>query len=339
MPYGWRRAHNIAMHKRILRSLAALAVLLVIGTGGYIALEGWGFLDSLYMTLLTFTTVGFQEVRPLSAAGRVFTIFLMALGVSVMLYFLTSLMQGIIEDELFQVFVRRRRMRTTLSKMRQHYILCGFGRVGKEVARAFSAEGAAFIVIDADADAIAQAVDLGYPYLQGNATEDAVLNAAGVEWARGLVAATGDDSDNVFITLTARGLNGALQVVARTADIANAEKLKRAGADRVISPMEIGGRRLAMSAVRPLAVDFLDSMISGAGSDADVRFAEVDITEGSPLAGRAIGDVMRAGDMEPIGLRRADGSMTAAPHRDVRLEPGDSLFVIGVIAAVDALLG
>ena len=325
------------MHKQTKISIAALAALIVIGTGGYMAVEDWSFLDALYMTILTFTTVGFMEVRPLSDAGRVFTIFLMVSGVSVMLYFLSMLMHRIVEDEVFQIFVRRRRMRTTLANMRQHYLLCGFGRVGKEVARAFRAEGADFIVIDADPDAAAEAHELGYAYLQGNATDDSVLNEAGVQWAQGLVAATGNDSDNVFITLTARGLNASLEVVARTADIANAEKLKRAGADRVISPIAIGGRRLAMSAMRPMAVDFMESMASGDPSEPDLRFAEVHVHEDSPLAGRAIGDALPLGGVEILGLRRADGDTLAAPHRTTLLQAGDSLFVIGQSDDVSAL--
>ena len=325
------------MHKQTQISIAALAALIIIGTGGYMAVEDWNFLDALYMTILTFTTVGFMEVRPLSDAGRVFTIFLMVAGVSVMLYFLSRLMHRIVEDEVFQIFVRRRRMRTTLAKMRRHYLLCGFGRVGKEVARAFSAEGADFIVIDADADAVSEAHELGYAYLQGNATDDAVLNEAGVQWAQGLVAATGNDSDNVFITLTARGLNASLEVVARTADISNAEKLKRAGADRVISPLAIGGRRLAMSAMRPMAVDFMESMASGDPGEPDLQFAEVHVQEDSPLAGRAIGDALPLGGVEILGLRRADGATLAAPHRTTLLQAGDSLFVIGQSDDVSAL--
>ena len=325
------------MHKQTKISIAALAALIVIGTGGYMAVEGWSFFDAFYMTMLTFTTVGFMEVRPLSDAGRVFTIFLMVSGVSVMLYFLSMLMHRIVEDEVFQIFVRRRRMKSTLANMRRHYLLCGFGRVGKEVARAFTAEGADFIVIDAAPDATAEAHELGYAYLQGNATDDAVLNEAGVQWAQGLVAATGNDSDNVFITLTARGLNASLEVVARTADIANAEKLKRAGADRVISPLAIGGRRLAMSAMRPLAVDFMDSLASGEPGEPDLRFAEVIVRQDSPLAGRAIADALPLGGVEILGLRRADGTAVAAPHKATLLQAGDSLFVIGQSEDIGAL--
>jgi voltage-gated potassium channel len=299
-------------------------------------LEGWTVIDALYMTVITFTTVGYEEVQPLSTAGRIFNIFLIVGGVGAMLYFLTALMSHIVEEELFAAFVRRRRMRSTLANMRHHYILCGFGRVGREVGRAFAAEGVDFIVVDANDNCIAEAQELGYAYLQGNATEDDILREAGIMRAQGLVAATGDDSDNVYITLSARGLNETMQVVARTSDIANADKLKRAGADKVISPLEIGGRRIALSAVRPLAVDFVDSMLEGA-HDESLQFAEVSIADGSALCGSTIDKIVQNPHIEALGLRHANGEMVAAPHRHIVLQPGDSLFVIGVSDAVSSL--
>ena len=324
------------MFKRGSVGVGILVVLVLVGTGGYMLLEGWDWLDALYMTVITFTTVGFHEVHPLSTAGRVFTIFMAIGGVAAMLYFLTELMRRIVEEEVFYGFVRRRRMRGTLSRMRHHYLLCGFGRVGREVARAFAAEGAEFIVIDASLDVIEEVRELGYLCIQGNAAEDDVLRAAGVEHARGLVAATGNDSDNVYITLSARGLNDELLVVARTADIANAEKLKRAGADKVVSPMEIGGRRIAMSAVRPLAVDFVDSMFDHApDADERLRFAEIPIARDE---GMTVGDLTNDVNVEAIALHRAQGDTIATPHRDSVLYAGDSLFVIGAVDAVGALL-
>ena len=326
------------MFRRFGVSVGILLALLLTGTAGYMAIEGWQLLDALYMTVITFTTVGYHEIQPLSDAGRVFNIFLILGGVAAMLYFLSALMSHIVEEEIFAAFVRRRRMRSTLANMQRHYLLCGFGRVGREVARAFAAERVDFIVVDANERSIAEAQELGYAYIQGNATEDDVLRAAGIERARGLVAATGNDSDNVYITLSARGLNANLQVVARTGDIANADKLKRAGADRVISPLEIGGRRIAMSALHPLAVDFSDSMFQGIRDDR-VQFAELAIGAESALAGSSVGEIARNPQVEALGLRRANGEMIAAPPQDTAIRPGDSLFVIGDKDAVDALTG
>ena len=326
------------MFRRFGVSVGILVFLLFAGTAGYMVIEGWTVIDALYMTVITFTTVGYQEVQPLSTVGRVFNIFLILGGGGAMLYFLTALMSHIVEEEVFHAFVRRRRMRSTLASMRRHYILCGFGRVGREVGRAFAAEGVEFIVIDANDNCITEAQELGYAYIQGNATEDDVLREAGIEHAEGLVAVTGNDSDNVYITLSARGLNETLQVVARTGDIANAEKLRRAGADRVISPLEIGGRRIALSAVRPLAVNIADSIFTGI-HDEQLQFAEIAIDDGSVLCGSTIEKIVHDPNVEALGLRRADGEMIAAPHRHIVLQPGDSLFVIGVGEAVAGLSG
>ncbi len=238
------------MGRRIGVGVALLAALLAVGIAGYMIIEGWSLSDAGYMTVLTFTTVGFQEVHALSHAGRLFTTFLMIAGVATMLYFLSSIMQAIVEHEALRSFVRRRRMRTRLAGERNHYILCGFGRVGREVAAAFQSEGAHFIVVDPDSRAIAEASELGYAYVQGDATQDSVLESAGIARARGLVASTGNDSHNVFISLSAKGLNPDLSIVARASDVNNSAKLRKAGADQVISPHAIGGRRMAMSAMQ-----------------------------------------------------------------------------------------
>ena len=167
------------MFRRFGVSVGILVFLLSAGTVGYMVLEGWTVIDALYMTVITFTTVGYEEVQPLSTAGRIFNIFLIVGGVGAMLYFLTALMSHIVEEEVFHAFVRRRRMRSTLASMRRHYILCGFGRVGREVGRAFAAEGVEFIVIDANDNCIVEAQELGYAYIQGNATEDAITARRG----------------------------------------------------------------------------------------------------------------------------------------------------------------
>ena len=239
------------MGRRIGIGLIPLVILLIIGVAGYIVIERWSFMDALYMTVLTFTTVGFQEVHEPSPAGRAFTIFLMITGVSAMLYFLSAIMQAVVEGEALRSFVRRRRMRTRLAGERNHYILCGFGRVGREVARAFHSEDAHFIVVDPDPRAIAEASQLGYAYVQGDATQDSVLQSASVSRARGLVASTGSDSHNVFIALSARELNSNLFIVARASNVENEDKLRKAGADQVVSPHAIGGRHMAVSAMRP----------------------------------------------------------------------------------------
>ncbi len=237
------------LETQLARSLFALAVLAVVAIAGYMLIEGWSFLDAAYMTVVTFTTVGYEEVRPLSTAGRVFTMFLMVVGVGVMLYILTSAMHLIVSQELLRSLVRRRRMRKRMEKLSGHYIVCGFGRVGKAVALTLQEQSAALVVVDKDMDALAEAEEHGILCVHGDSTQDEHLLAAHVQEARGLVAATGDDSQNVYVALTARGLNPDLYLVARASRPEAGEKLRRAGADEVVLPHVIGGREMALSAL------------------------------------------------------------------------------------------
>ena len=199
---------------RLARGVFALAVVVAVGIVGYMVIEGWSLLDAAYMTIITFTTVGYEEVHPLSSTGRIFTIFLMVAGVGVMLYVLTTVVNLAVANEVGSLF-RRRKLKTRISKLKGHFIVCGFGRVGRVVASTLQGESVPVIVIDKQAEAFAEAEDLGLLYLQGDATRDADLISAQIDKAVGLVAATGDDSENVYITLTARGLNPDLHIVAR----------------------------------------------------------------------------------------------------------------------------
>ena len=234
---------------QLARSLLALAALVSLGVSGYMLIEGWSFLDAVYMTILTFTTVGYEEVRPLSSTGRIFTMFVMVAGVGVMLYILTSVVHMVVAQEALRSLVRRHRMRTRMAKLSDHFIVCGFGRVGRVVALTLQEESTPLIVIDKDPDALTEAQEHGLLYLHGDPTRDEDLLTARVEEARGLVAATGNDSDNVYISLTARGLNASLRIVARASRNDAEDKLRRAGADEVISPYVIGGRHMALTAI------------------------------------------------------------------------------------------
>ena len=236
------------LKNRLVRGVIALAIVAAAGIAGYMVIEGWSLLDAAYMTILTFTTVGYEEVHPLSTAGRIFTIFLMVGGVGVMLYVLTTFVNLAVAHEIGSVF-RRRRMKTRMAKLSGHYIVCGFGRVGRAVATTLQDESISLVVMDKDDDALSEAEELGLLCLKGDATRDADLVSAQIEKAMGLVAATGDDSENVYISLTARGLNPDLNVVARASRPEAEAKLRRAGADKVVSPYAIGGRQMAMTAL------------------------------------------------------------------------------------------
>ena len=233
---------------RLTRGVFALAVVVTVGIVGYMVIEGWSLLDAAYMTIITLTTVGYEEVHPLSSTGRIFTILLMVAGVGVMLYVLTTVVNLAVAHEVGILF-RRRKLKTRIAKLRGHFIVCGFGRVGRVVASTLQGESAPVIVVDNEAEALAEAEDLGLLYLQGDATRDADLISAQIDKAVGLVAATGDDSENVYITLTARGLNPDLHIVARASRPEAEEKLRRAGANGVVSPYSIGGREMALTAM------------------------------------------------------------------------------------------
>ncbi len=313
-------------YSRLTRGGIALLAVLTAGTTGYMVVEGWGFLDAVYMTVITMTTVGYSEVRPLSEAGRIFNLFVMVGGVGLMLYILSVTVQAVVEDEVLKGLFRRRRMRTKIEALEHHYILCGYGRVGREVAAVFRGEGAPFVVVDASEAAVAAAEDDGIPTIRGNATHNETLRQAGVERARGLIAASGSDSDNVVITLTASAINPGLNIVARADDAETSEKLTMAGAGRVVTPYRIGGRRMAFSAIRPMAVDFFEDIVNP--SRAGPRISEVEVLEGSPLAGMTVAKFTEANDMRVLALCKSEGTILFTPESGTVMEPGDGAIVL-----------
>jgi len=320
--------------RRVLLGLLLLLAIIAIGVAGYRLIEGWSLFDSLYMTITTITTVGFQEVHPLDTPGRVFTIFLVVGGVGGALYALTAIIAFVIEGQ-FGLTLGRRRMRSRIAQLKGHFILCGYGRVGEEIARHFKEEGISFVVIDAHPECISRLEAAGHLYIQGDATRDDILKAAGIGEARGLVSAVGADVDNTYITLSARGLNPRLFIEARASNQEAEDKLRRAGADRVVSPTNIGGRRMAMLALRPAVVDFIDTVTLGRGRE--MQLEDVDITPGSRLSGRTVREARRGGDMNILAMWKKDGRFIASPPDDTVLEQGDRLVVIGSPRALAAL--
>jgi voltage-gated potassium channel len=244
----------VSLPRRILPALYVLVIITGSGVAGYMIIEHWSFLDALYMTIRAITTAGYGEVYPLSQGGKVFSIVLLIGGVVGVLYALGLLMQCLLEGQL-GITLRRRRMKTEIAKLKEHFILCGYGRMGREIANTFNDEGIPFVVIENSQESAAMAGEDGYLYLQGDATNDEVLKEARIESARGLVAAVGSDVDNTYITLSARGLCPDLLITARSCSPGVEVKLKRAGANCIVSPHSIGARRMAMLALHPAAVD------------------------------------------------------------------------------------
>ena len=318
---------------RATRGGTALLAVLAIGTTGYVVIEGWSVFDAAYMTVVTMTTVGYAEVKPLSQAGRAFNLFVMLGGVGLMLYILTVTVQAVVEDEVLKGLFRRRRMSAKIESLEQHYIVCGYGRVGREIAAVFRGEEASFVVVDTNEAAVEAAEADGILAICGNATHNETLRQAGVDRARGLIAASGSDSDNVVITLTASAMNSGLNIVARADDAETTEKLTMAGAGRVVTPYRIGGRRMALSAIRPMAVDFFDDIVNP--SRAGPRISEIEVLQGSPIAGMTVAGFTSANDARVLALCRSDGTILFTPEGGTVIEPGDGAIVLGTGAGAD----
>ncbi|PJF40124.1 MAG: potassium channel protein [Phototrophicales bacterium] len=305
-----------------------LGITVLVGTAGYMLIEGWNIIDALYMTVITLTTVGFGEIRPLSESGRIFTIGLILAGVGLITYGLSSAIEYVATGEVARV-IKARRQYERLMAMRDHFIVIGYGRVGREVATTFAEANVPFVVIDSNPAAIERATEEGYVCVQGSGTDDEILLEAGIERARGLVACAGNDATNVFAVLTARALNDRLQIIARAIDEQSESKIIRAGANRVISPYVLGGRRMANLAMRPHVVDFLD--ITSQASGQEQILEEVVIEENSALTNQTIAevDLRRRTGANILALYLPDGQWISNPSPSMVLMPGTRLILLG----------
>jgi voltage-gated potassium channel len=318
--------------RRIAVGVLVFATLLAFGTAGYMLIEGWPFLDALFMTAITLSTVGYGQVHTLSSGGMIFSIFLIFFGVGAVLYVINAIIQTVFEGHLQEV-LGVRKMRTRIDALRGHYVICGFGRVGQEVAHEFEAQNVPFVVIENDLDNQDHARSLGYLYVTENATAEEALLAAGVRRARGLIAAVGSDAENTYITLCARSLNPRLLIVARAGSNRGEERLRQAGADKVISPYRIGGRSIAFAAVYPQETEFVESV------HGDRWVAEIRVDEVSNLAGLSIEEALseRPGVNVVLAVQARDGELMVGPPPERRLEMGDCLIVLGKESKTTAL--
>jgi len=313
--------------QRFLRVAFLLLLILAVGVIGYMTIEGWPFLDALYMTVITLSTVGYEEVQVLSSTGKIFSIVLIFGGVGVMLYTLTTLVRYFFEGR-FTDIIGRHRMKEKITKLKGHIILCGYGRVGREVARALESEETPFVVVDLDQEAVTRATDDGYLCLPGNATNDEILTEAGIHQAKGLAAAVGSDADNLYITLSAKDMRPDLFVVARASTAQSESKLERAGADRTISPFRIGGRHMAMLALHPLVVDFIDTTMYSRGRE--LVLENIKVGSGSPLVDVTVKEGLNCcGAIAILAVKKKDGQLLANPPAETSLELGDELVIIG----------
>lgn len=322
--------------KRALIGLALLLIIILLGTLGYMLVEGWGFFDSLYMTVITLTTVGYGEVHPLTRVGRSFTIGLIFLGMGLMLYVVGYIAQVIVEGQLREV-LERRRLEKEIHKLKNHFIICGYGRIGGVIARELRQAKIPLVIIEDRPETIAHLERASYLYVVGDATQEEVLEMAGVHQARGLVAVVSSDADNVYIILTARTLNPDLLIVARAGEEGSEQKLLRAGADKVISPYVIGGCRMAQTILRPTVVNFID--IAMMGGAMDLALEEIPVGGTSEIVGLSLKDsgIRQKLELIIVAIKRADGQMIFNPKPDTQILLGDTLIALGPRVNLDRL--
>jgi voltage-gated potassium channel len=314
--------------KHLFRSLSLVLAILLIGTLGYHFIEGWGIWDSFYMTVITITTVGYREVAPLSDLGKAFTVFLIFSGMGAIFYFATLLIQFTIEGELYGS-IKRRRWFKQLEEIKNHFIICGFGRVGSHTAEEFAKANIPFLVIDISPDAISLARSLGYLALQGDATDEEILRLAGVERARGMISCLPSDALNLYAILTARLLNPNLYIVSRVEHEEAEEKFIKIGVNKVVSLHSTAGRHMARLALNPSIEGTMDIPV---GPNLRILLEGIEVFPSSPCIGKTISDIKKVcgKDVEVIGLKKAkDDNVIWNPQPSTSVEANDILIVAG----------
>jgi len=332
------KTRNHPSLRKVWAAVACLLLVEVVGTLGYMLLEGWDFTDSVYMTIITVASVGFGEVHPLSATGRWFTMGLILGGIGTLLYGVTNLTAFVVEGE-FRDLLRRTRMDKNIEKLSGHLVLCGAGRVGRNIAEELCCLGHPLVVVDRNPDHLAHLESLPQPPLivLGDATDDHVLEQAGVRRASGFIAALATDADNLYIVLSVRQMNPGLRVIARVNDEEVVPKMLRAGADKTVCPSHIGGLRMASELVRPNAVDFLDKMLRE--RQGQLRVEEARVTESGAVAGKTLAEahIPKHTGCVVVARRVAGGEFEFNPTADTRLTAGDVIVAIGEVAQIQKL--
>jgi voltage-gated potassium channel len=305
-----------------------LGAVALMGTAGYMVIEGWGLWDAFYMTMISVTTVGYKEVHPMSRLGEAWTITVLVLGVGTLFYTASQVIAEVVEGEFYQSFESRRYKRM-IDQLTNHFIICGYGRIGSVIADEFKRQGIPYVVIDRDPDRVHEVIAGGALAVEADASREDVLLRVGIQTARGLIAAVGTDAENVYTVLTARVLRPDIYIIARIESADAEHKLRRAGADRVLSPYQLGGVQMAATALRPAVVDFM--RLATTSERMDLAAEQVAVSAGSRFIGRSIKDANLRQEFGVIvvAIKRAAGHMEFNPSPEARIEQGDQLVVLG----------
>lgn len=319
--------------RQLLFGLVILLFTIVIGTAGYMIIEKWHILDAFYMTVITISTTGFAEIHPLSQAGRLFTIILIIMGIGSIAYTGGRAAQLVLETQIY----RRRKMSKKVEQLKDHFIVCGYGRMGKFICDELAEANVDFAVIENNPEKIDKLLNRGFMFVNGDATRDEVLTAAGIKRAKGIVAVLSSDAENVFATLSSKVLNPEIYIVSRAVEEETESKLLKAGANRVVKPYEIGGTRMAELLLRPGVIEFIDSIARE--KNVDLNIEEVIVHSESPIIGKTLAELPIRKEMNIIivSIYRKSGKFVYNPLSSSKIEAGDKLIAIGESSSLQKL--
>ncbi len=317
----------VTAKRKIIYPVIAILFVIVFGTLGYILVEGWNLFDSFYMTIITLTTVGYEEVHRLSPAGRMFSIVLMLFGVGTMFYMFGVGAKILLEGELREI-LGRKKLTKKIENLKNHYIICGYGRMGNIICKEMFESNAPFVIVEKSAEVVAS-MDPGILSMQGDATRDSVLQQAGIDRARGLISVLSSDADNLYVVLSARGLNPKLRIVARASEEGAEKKLLRAGSDSVVSPYFIGGLRIAHTLLKPAVVDFIE--FATRSGNLELQMEEIKVSESSHIVNRSLDEcgIRKNLGVIIVAIKRESGEMEFNPTSANLIKQGDTLVAMG----------
>lgn len=314
--------------RHLLIAVCLTFVIITFGTAGYVVIEDWDLWDALYMTVITISTVGYREVHPVGAAGRIFTIFLVGFGVMFTLYIAGAIVQFMIEGRI-RIILGRRRLDRKIHRLKNHFIVCGYGRIGKVLCRDLMGDSSDVVVIENDSRIVPTLEQGRVPYIIGDASQESVLKEAQIESAKALIAVLGTDVENVFLVLTVRQIRPKMFVMARASASEVKDKLRAAGASKVETPYEIGAARMAQRLLRPTVTSFLD--LAFTYSRKDIQMEEIPVRADSPLVGVMLKDsgIRQQFNLIIIAIKKGDGDMIFNPSFEAKINVGDTVIAVG----------